>query len=238
MAGKSTRVARERAAAAVERPVRVLRALPSAAERGIYRQSEAALLAGLRPTTVRRWLQLERGADSLAAVTERPLVSFLDLISLRAIAALRRAGVPLQQIRKGIHGMRKQLGIKHPLASESFPTDGLRLYFMENALPKDNTGQQWAAEELVRDYLRDVKYGPVGRNCRLATSWEPPGIVLDPLRQHGAPCIAGSRVRVAVLHQYVEAGDSPEHLATLFELDLATLRQGLQWYEGLQRRAA
>jgi hypothetical protein len=41
-----------------------------------------------------------------------------------------------------------------------------------------------------------------------------------------------------VLHQYVEAGDSPEHLATLFELDLATLRQGLQWYEGLQRRAA
>ena len=238
MAGKSTRVSREGAAAAVERPVRVIRALPLATERGIYRQAEAALFAGLRPTTVRRWLQLERGADSLAAVTERPLVSFLDLISLRAIAALRRAGVSLQRIRAGTYDMRKQLGIEHPLASESFLTDGLRRYFLENELPDSNPGPRCAAEDLVRDCLRDVQYGLVGRNCRLATSWEPPGIVLDPLRQHGAPCIAGSRVRVTVLHQYVEAGDSPEHLATLFELDLATLRQGLRWYEGLQRRAA
>lgn len=233
------RQAREPLAAVAERPVRALKPLPFGIEQGIYLQAEAALLAGLRPTTVRRWLQLERGAGSLAAVAEQPLLSFLDLVSLRAVAALRRAGLSSQRIRKGADYMRAQLGIDHPLASADLLTDGVHLYFLgSGSLLAVDTGGQWTAEQLVRDYLRDVKYSPIGHNHQLATSWEPPGIVIDPLRQRGAPCIAGSRVQVAMLHRYVQAGDSPEHLATLFELDLGALKQGLKWYERLRQPAA
>ena len=222
-----------------ERPVRMLRPLPFSVEHGIYLQAEAALLAGLRRTTVRRWTQLERGEDSLTAVAEQPLLSFLDLVSLRAVAALRRAGLSLPKIRMGRDYMRVELGIEYPLASENLLTDGVHLYFpVEDQLLAVNTGGQLTAEQLVRDYLRDVKYQPVGRGYHLATSWEPPGISIDPLRQRGAPCIAGSRVQVAMLDRYIKAGDSPEHLANLFELDLDALKQGLQWYEGLRQQAA
>jgi uncharacterized protein (DUF433 family) len=225
--------------AVAERPTRVLRSLPFSIDQGIYLQAEAALLAGLRPTTVRRWLQLERGESSLAAVAEQPLLSFLDLISLRAVAALRHAGLPLQRIRQGTDYMRAQLGIDHPLASENLLTDGVHLYFcVAGPLLAVDAGGQWTAEELVRDYLCDVKYQPVGHNYHLATSWEPPGIVIDPLRQRGAPCIVGSRVQVAMLRRYLQAGDSPEHLASLFELDLDALQQGLEWYERLRQPAA
>jgi uncharacterized protein (DUF433 family) len=223
----------------LERPVRMLRPLPFSVEHGIYLQAEAALLAGLRRTTVRRWTQLERGADSLTAVAEQPLLSFLDLVSLRAVAALRRAGLSLQKIKKGRDYMRAELGMEYPLASKNLLTDGVHLYFsVEDKLLAVNRGGQWTAEQLVRDYLCDVKYELVGRGYRLATSWEPPGISIDPLRQRGAPCIAGSRVQVAMLHRYVNAGDSPEHLANVFELDLDALKQGLQWYEGLRQQVA
>ena len=51
-------------------------------------------------------------------IPEQPLVSFLDLISLRAVAALRASGLRLRQIRSGADYMREVLGINHPLATE------------------------------------------------------------------------------------------------------------------------
>ena len=66
-----------------------MRRLPFDLEAGIYLQAEAALLTGLPRSTVRRWLQLERGKADIAAVKGQPLVSFLDLISFRAVASTR-----------------------------------------------------------------------------------------------------------------------------------------------------
>jgi hypothetical protein len=129
MVDEDGRQARVTIAAVTERPIRALKPLPFGIEQGIYLQAEAALLAGLPPTTVRRWLQLERGAEALAAVAEQPLLSFLDLVSLRAVAALRHAGLSSQTIRKGANYMRAQLGINYPLASEALLTDGVHLYF-------------------------------------------------------------------------------------------------------------
>ena len=78
-----------------ERATRRPRTLPFGIDGGIYLQSEAALLTGLKQSTVRRWLELERGASGLPGLTDQLLVSFHDLISLRAIAALSRAGMKL-----------------------------------------------------------------------------------------------------------------------------------------------
>lgn len=223
-----------------EKPVtRPLRPLPFGLDQGIYLQSEAALLSGLLRTTVRRWLQLERGEAELSAVAAQPLVSFLDLISLRAVAALRQSGLRLGQIRKGAMYMRDKLQVKYPLASEDLLTDGVHLYFGQRAgILSVDRGGQWTAQELVRTYLQDVHYRPIAWQHRLATSWEPRGVVINPLVQRGAPCVAGSRVQIAMLKRYADAGDSPEHLAELFELDVADLRTALQWYEGLTQRAA
>ena len=110
---------------------RKLRRLPFGLDVGIYLQSEAARLTGLPPTTVRRWLQLERGDEHISAVARRPLVSFHDLVSLRAVAALKRAGMGIGKIKEGADFMRRGLGLDHPLAAEDLKTDGVNLYFPE-----------------------------------------------------------------------------------------------------------
>jgi uncharacterized protein (DUF433 family) len=199
---------------------------------GIYLQSEAALLTGLPRTTVRRWLQLERGADDISAVTDQPLVSFHDLVSLRAVAALRRMNLSIAKIKKGADVMRRELGIEHPLASEDLKTDGVNLYFPDaRDLITVTAAGQMAAQDLVAVYLRDVKYKPLAGNHRLAVSWEPPGVRIDPLIQRGAPCVDGSRVEIALLKRFIDAGDAPEYLAELYELDVDDVRQAVSWYE-------
>jgi uncharacterized protein (DUF433 family) len=217
---------------ASEPAFRVLRRLPFGLDAGVYLQAEAALLTGLPRTTVRRWLQLERGAETIAAVAKQPLVSFHDLVSLRAVAALRLAGVRIGKIKEGTDFMRRELGIDHPLASEDLKTDGVDLYFPSaHGLIATSAGGQMAAQALVAAYLRDVKYKPLSGHHRLAVSWEPPGVSINPLIQRGAPCIAGSRVEIAVLKRYIDAGDNPEYLADLFELDADTIRRAVLWYE-------
>lgn len=211
---------------------RVLRQLPFGLDAGIYLQSEAALLTGLPRTTVRRWLQLERGEANSSAIARQPLVSFHDLVSLRAVAALRRLGMPLSKIKRGADVMRQELGVDYPLASEALKTDGIELYFPDaQGLIADTATGQMAAQDLVAAYLRDVKYKPLDGNRRLAVSWEPPGVRIDPLIQRGAPCVDGSRVEIALLKRYIDAGDSLADLAELYDLDVDDVRRAMSWYE-------
>jgi uncharacterized protein (DUF433 family) len=224
----------------VDKPAtrRALRRLPFALEEGIYLQAEAARLTGLPPTTVRRWLQLERGERSITAIGQQPLVSFHDLISLRAVAALRVARMPFEKIKAGADFMRRHLNIEHPLASEDLKTDGVNLYFPDaEGLIAVSAAGQMAAQDLVDAYLRDVRYRPLARNHRLAVAWEPPSVTIDPLIQRGAPCVAGSRVEIALLKRYLDAGDDEQYLAALFELDPKDVRRAVAWYEGPKRAA-
>jgi uncharacterized protein (DUF433 family) len=205
--------------------------LPYGIDGGIYLQSEAALLTGLKQSTVRRWLELERGASGLPGLADQPLVSFHDLISLRAIAALTRAGMKLRKIKAGADFIRQERGLSHPLAWEELKTDGVNLYFPEaQALVAASEGGQMAAQELVAAYLQDVRYKPLAGGHRLATSWEPAGVSIDPLIQRGAPCVAGSRIQIAQLKRYIDAGDTPEYLADLFELNADDIRRAVNWY--------
>ena len=225
------------------RPVPRVRTLPFGLDGGIYLQSEAALLTGLAQSTVRRWLELERVASGLPSVTEQPLVSFHDLISLRAVAALRRAGMKLPKIRQGADFIRRERGLTHPLAWEKLTTDGVNLYFPEaqalveaqedvevQALVAASEAGQLVAQVLVAAYLRDVKYKPLAGGYRLAASWEPPGVSMNPSIQRGAPCVEGSRVQIVQLKRYLDAGDTPEYLAELFELDADDIRRAVNWY--------
>jgi uncharacterized protein (DUF433 family) len=225
------------------RPVRLPRTLPFGLDGGIYLQSEVALLTGLKQSTVRRWLELEREASGLQSVTEQPLVSFHDLISLRAVAALRHAGMKLRKIKQGADFIRHERGLTHPLAWEKLTTDGVHLYFPEapaiveaqddaeiQTLIAASEAGQLAAQDLVAAYLRDVKYKPLGGGYRLAASWEPPGVSIDPSIQRGAPCVEGSRMQIAQLKRYLDAGDTPEYLAELFELDADDIRRAVNWY--------
>jgi uncharacterized protein (DUF433 family) len=218
---------------------RVLRKLPFGLDEGIYLQSEAAELARLPKSTFRYWLRLVRGSPDTVAPADRPLVSFLELTSLRAVAALRTLGMKPAAIRRGLDRMRSVQGIEYPLASEDLKSDGVHLYFPDaEGLISPDAGGQFAAQELVDRYLVDVRYSPVGGRHRLATSWEPKGVSLNPRVQRGAPCVSGTRIQVAVLKRFVDAGDSPELLADMYGLDQAQVIDALNWLQRVKQQAA
>ena len=149
----------------------------------------------------------------------------------------------LREIKQGADYIRRECGLTHPLAWEKLTTDGVNLYFPEAHAPVEAQGDtevralvaaseagQLAAQELVAAYLRDVKYKPLAGGYRLAASWEPPGVSIDPSIQRGAPCVEGSRVQIVQLKRYLDAGDTPEYLAELFELDPDDIRRAVNWY--------
>lgn len=220
-------------------PDRLIRRLPFAVDEGIYLQSDAALLTGLSATTVRRWLQLERGETDITAIADQPIVSFLDLISLRAVASLRKAGMKLANIREGADYMRRDLGIDNPLAYEDLKTDGVNLYFRHSkGLLAVNAGGQLVAQEMVNAYLRDVRYAPLAGNRRLAVAWEPHGVSINPRVQRGAPCVSGTRIQVSVLQRFFEAGDTPAFLAEMYELEEHQVLEALNWFQRIKLKAA
>jgi uncharacterized protein (DUF433 family) len=149
----------------------------------------------------------------------------------------------LRKIKQGADFIRRERGLSHPLAWEELTTDGVHLYFPEaqvlvdaqedpgvQALIAASESGQLAAQELVAAYLRDVRYKPLAGGYRLAASWEPPGVTIDPSIQRGAPCVEGSRIQIAQLKRYLDAGDTPEYLAELFELDADDIRRAVNWY--------
>ena len=218
---------------------RVIRQPPFAPDQGVYLQAEAAFLAGLPSAGVRRWLQIVRGAESQAAIDGPTLVSFLDLISLRAVVALRAAKLKSVDIRDGVHRMRTELGFDRPLACEDLKNDGLDRYFCRSGRGvAESVNGHLPAQSLVDQYLRDVHYTAGAGGQRIATSWEPSGVSLNPRVQRGAPCVRGTRIQVAVLRRFADAGDSPELLAEMYDLSVDQVVTALTWYGQLKHQAA
>ena len=61
----------------------------------------------------------------------RRLYSFLDIVELRTVQALREDGISLQKIRKVVAFLRKNLGkVKRPLAGLEFLTDGVSVFVL------------------------------------------------------------------------------------------------------------
>jgi uncharacterized protein (DUF433 family) len=221
----------DRVDGAIVSVARVPHGLPSALDGGIYLQSEAAHLTGLPPDTVRRWLQFGHGTDESPVSVGHLTASFHDLVSLRVVAALRRAGLRLPQIKAGADTIRRERGLVQPLAWEALQTDGVSRYFPgAQSLAAVSDNRQLTVQMLVAAYLHGVKYKSLVGGHRLATSWEPPSVLIDPSIQRGAPCVTGSRVQIAQLKRYLDAGDTPAYLAELFELDAEDIRRAINWY--------
>jgi uncharacterized protein (DUF433 family) len=211
----------------------------SGSDGGVYLQAEAASLTGLPRSTARRWLGIEREATGLGPLEMQPLVSFHELIGLRVVAALRLAGLGLPEIERGVARARRELGIARPLAWEGLRVGGVDTYFPAALYPRSaaNEGGGHGEQALVAALLRDVTYERLAGGHRLASSWRPPGVCLDPTIQHGAPCVAGSRVQISRLKRFIDAGDTPEHLAELFELKAEDIRRAVAWYVEPKRAA-
>jgi hypothetical protein len=191
----------------------------------LYTQAEASRYLGLSKSTFQHWSRgyhtVVKGREvsgppvitALGKVGQRgPAIPFVGLAEGYALAAMRRAGVPLQRIRPALERLDKEMGVRHALASEKLFTDGAEVLFdyagagysdeaeavRELVVVRD--GQRVFAE-VVQGYLQRIVFGADG----FATAVPLPGfdhadLVADVRHSFGQPVFAhgGARLEDAI----------------------------------------
>ena len=210
----------------------------------LYSIPECARYLGLPVPTVRSWVTAAASdveSDNLPLVqpagTDPTALSFLNLIELHVLAALRRKHrVAMQKIRPAIGFLQNQLGVKNPLARRELLTDGLSI-FTDNLgdLLNLSAGGQLAIREIIEIYLERVEHDEEGLAYRFYPFSRGEGreapklIMIDPNISFGRPIIAGSGVRTAVVANFFNAGETIAELANEYRLQPTQIEEAVRY---------
>ena len=165
------------------------------------------------------------------------LLSFTNLVEAHVLAAIRKHGVRLPNIRSAIGYLQKHYGIDHPLADARFKTDGLNL-FIEHLGQLVNVSMQGqlAMREVMEAHLQRVEHDQEGLAARLfpftrfgATEVDQPRtVMIDPRIAFGRPVLAGTGIPTAVLADRYKAGDSMKELADDYDCDRELIEEAIR----------
>lgn len=225
-------------------------------DRPVYTFAQVDNLLGLGTTTAQRWIDgyTRRGTTYPPVIrprtTGRLVATWGEFVECRFLAEYRDAGVPLVNMRPVVEKLRAQLDTPYPLASA-------RLWLRPEGREIVAEVQEQLGEELepslyvVRtdDVMLPAQWTPSVMRFQDSIQWseqpdqlpvaiwpEPSDkqVVIDPLRSFGDPVVRG--VQTARLAELARAGDPPEMIADLYDLDLAQVTAALAFER--QRRAA
>jgi uncharacterized protein (DUF433 family) len=225
----------------------------------LYTVSEAAHALGVPSTTLSTWAfgyvrrtrsgGERRGSAVLSTVqaTRGPTIPFVGLAEGMVLAAIRRAGVPLQRVRPALEVLQKEIGLQHALASRRLYTDGAELLFDHvDTLPDDEaqavhdlvvirSGQR-VFTEVIKDYLSRIEYGRDGyaKVIRIP-AYEKADVIADPTRSFGQPVFARGGVRVSDVLERFWSGEDIQELSEEFGVPQGDIEDVLR---ATSRRAA
>lgn len=180
-----------------------------------------------------------RHAKPLIVVPDgRPrFLSFRNLVEAHVLASMRRTHeVPMHRVRRALAFLEKELGgAKHPLATESFRTDGVDIFVdrMNQIINASTYGQTEIREALVAR-LKRVRYEhgfaaqlfPYVRDDEEAE--QPKFVVIDPRVAFGRPVLVGSGIPVEEIADRFQAGDSASTLAKEFSVNQEMVEEAVR----------
>lgn len=213
-----------------------------------YTLAEAARWLAIRPSTLRVWLlgknyQTKQGARKSPPVVRpaqvAPLVlSFWNLVECSVLGSMRsRHDVPLQQVRRALAYVAKELKIQRPLIDQDFSTDGVALFVEKcGKLVDASSHGQLAMHQVIAAGLTRIERDAEGLAARLfpwrRSPEEPKVVAVDPKIAFGQPILFGTRVPVQVLFDRFRAGDSLAHLAEEYQVEPAILEEAVRGWFG------
>lgn len=212
--------------------------------RGIYTPRQASRLIGGTPQEVLRWTRGSGPTEPLwhayyQEFEDTVELSFADLVELRVVKALRKAGISLQAIRFAISFAQEKFNIAKPLSSQDFKTDGAEILMraIENdgdlvSLSKKYAGQK-VFTKLITPSLKDLEYdnGHVARWRPAATN----DIVIDPLRLFGTPVLDEFGISTATLFQEFLVYDDASYLSRIYEVPRTIVLHAIRYEQQLDK---
>jgi uncharacterized protein (DUF433 family) len=215
---------------------------PAFLERPVYGMSQAARLLGLRTDGLRRWIDgYERARVTYAPVireerTGSDTITWGEFVEAGYLREYRARSVTLQYLRPVIALLRKELGVRYPLATLKPYTSGRQLALevqrtvgLDPALSLVILGRDGALQladpaqafvEKVDDGDRDAqRLYPLGRAVP---------VVLDPDRGFGEPTLPRG-VRTETIAELVGAGEPPDHVAAMYGVAVDEVRAAVDF---------
>ncbi|MAL19433.1 MAG: hypothetical protein CL670_04610 [Balneola sp.] len=214
--------------------------------KGIYSVPEAAAILNMPVSKVRRWvnkyweLEFLQGADASYTWGERreKAFHFLTLIEIIAVDSFREIGVSFSKIKLAHSKLSEILETNYPFAHAELMTDGKRIFhkYLEESLLEVDEKQQFSFTQLVAPYCQKIDFQD---KTQLAERFWPLGkdheIVVDPHHSFGQPVIKGTNTTVETIYSMLNAGESPEFVASIYDLNLNAVEDVMSY---MKRTAA
>ena len=149
----------------------------------------------------------------------------------------------MDKARRAINYVAKELHTDHPLAEESFQTDGIRLYIERfNQLMEATAGGQFEEKMFIKVYLQRIERDTQGLAKRLypvsrGGLHTQKIIVIDPFVSFGRPTLTGTGISTAIIAERWNAGDSFSVSARDYGIKKTQVEEAV-WYEKAERKAA
>lgn len=152
-----------------------------------YEVGEAARYAHVHVQTVSRWQR----SSTIRKRAARAKLSYLQLIELAVVAAAKKAGMKLTDIRSARAYFSGAFDTDYPFATVRLMTDGVDLAAKAGAeLLIGNKGGQIAWKSVIGERFREFEY-----EDGLAARWHVAGadspVLIDPRIRFGTPQVAG-----------------------------------------------
>jgi uncharacterized protein (DUF433 family) len=202
-----------------------------------YHVAEAARYAGLSAQTVSRW-HSARSRKTLSLRDRKQALSYVQLIEVAVMSAFRKAGVPLNEIRRTREYFSQEFGSQYPFSQYRFKTDGKELFMdYEQVIGAEGKGMllqpgkngQLAWREII-GRLREFEYEHEGYVVRWYLEGRHSPIFIDPRIGFGAPVIKGTPTWI--LKGRWESGENLDEIAEDFVLQRRDVEQALR-FEGV-----
>jgi uncharacterized protein (DUF433 family) len=200
-----------------------------------YTLPTAARHVRIPAATLRSWVlgrpyeaaNQTRHSPALIRVPQgRPrFLTFTNLVEAHVLASMRRKHeLPMHKVRKAIKYLESELGVEHPLATETFKTNGVDLFVNRfGRLVNVSKDGQTEMKDAIEAGLTRINY-EMGIASQLfplirADGFEQPKlIVIDPRVAFGRPVLLGTGVPVDEIAQRFQAGESAAELAKDFRV--------------------
>ena len=213
---------------------------------GIYSIPDAAAILDMPVSKVRRWVKkywelefLQDGGQSYTwGESREKAFHFLTLIEIIAVDSFREIGVSFPKIKLAHSKLSELLDTKYPFAHAELMTDGKSIFYelLESSLLEVDEKQQLSFTDLVAPYCKKIDFQD---KTQLAERYWPLGkdhaIVVDPHHSFGQPVIKGTNTTVETIFSMLNAGESPEFVATIYDLELDAVKDVVAY---MKRRAA
>ncbi len=199
-----------------------------------YAVRDAARYAHVSVQTILSWQKAQ--GEYVPALAERErgdALSYLQLVELRFVAAMREAGVTLKTIRRAREYLASRWKTDHPFATAPLKTDGQYIIQdleeaegseLADRLMIADKGGQLSWKPIIGDKFLEFDYeGEWAMRWRLAGQDSP--IIIDPRIAFGAPIVKGIPTWALVSRH--DAGESSDEIADDFRLDRADVKAAL-----------